>query len=114
MTLLAWTLAFLRPHRGRVIAITVLAVVEVGLVALAPWPLKAVVDNVLGGQPLPAPFAALVQPLVGTNTVALLLLVVFAGLLLLWAAGVAIFFALSFLTCLCLRRWHEGVLRPER
>ena len=82
MTLLAWTLAFLRPHRGRVIAITALAVVEVGLVALAPWPLKAVVDNVLGGQPLPAPLAALVQPLVGTNTVALLLLVVFAGLLL--------------------------------
>ena len=82
MTLLAWTLAFLRPHRSRVIAITALAVIEVGLVALAPWPLKTVVDNVLGRQPLPGPLAGLVQPLVGTNMVALLLLVVIVGLLL--------------------------------
>ena len=82
MTLLAWTLSFLRPHRARVAAITALAVVEVGFGALAPWPLKTVVDNVLGGQPLPAPLAGLVLPLVGTSTVALLLVVVGAGLLL--------------------------------
>ncbi len=82
MSLLAWTLSFLRPHRGRVAVITALAVVEVGFGALAPWPLKTVVDNVLGGQPLPAPLAGLAQATVGTNVVALLFVVVVAGLLL--------------------------------
>ena len=37
----------------------------------------------------------------------------FAALLLLSAAGVAIFFALSFLSHLILRRWHESALQPE-
>lgn len=82
MSLLAWTLSFLRPHRTRVIAITALAVVEVGFGALAPWPLKTVVDNVLGGQPLPWPLAAIAQATVGTSPIALLLAVVVAGLLL--------------------------------
>jgi NitT/TauT family transport system permease protein len=37
----------------------------------------------------------------------------FAALLLLSAAGVAIFFALSLLSHLILRRWHESALRAE-
>jgi NitT/TauT family transport system permease protein len=37
----------------------------------------------------------------------------FAALLLLSVAGVAIFFALSLLSHLLLRRWHESALRPE-
>jgi NitT/TauT family transport system permease protein len=37
----------------------------------------------------------------------------FAALLLLSAAGVAIFFVLSALSYLALRRWHESALRPE-
>jgi len=37
----------------------------------------------------------------------------FAALLLLSAAGVAIFFALSLLSYLVLRRWHESALQPE-
>lgn len=82
MSLLAWTLSFLRPHRARVAVISALAMVEVGFGALAPWPLKTVVDNVLGGQPLPEPLAALAQATVGTNVVALLFVVVLIGLLL--------------------------------
>jgi len=82
VSLLAWTLSFLRPHRARVATITALAVVEVGFGALAPWPLKTVVDNVFGGQPLPGPLAGLVEATVGTNVVALLFAVVLAGLLL--------------------------------
>lgn len=82
MSLLAWTLSFLRPHRARVATITALAVVEVGFGALAPWPLKTVVDNVFGGQPLPGPLAGLAQATVGTNVVALLFAVVLAGLVL--------------------------------
>jgi NitT/TauT family transport system permease protein len=38
----------------------------------------------------------------------------FAALLLLSLAGIAIFFALSLLSHLALRRWHESALRPER
>jgi NitT/TauT family transport system permease protein len=37
----------------------------------------------------------------------------FAALLLLSAAGVAIFFALTALTHLVLRRWHESAMEPE-
>jgi NitT/TauT family transport system permease protein len=37
----------------------------------------------------------------------------FAALLLLSAAGVAIFFVLSALSHLALRRWHESALRPD-
>jgi len=38
----------------------------------------------------------------------------FAALLLLSLAGIAIFFALSLLSHLALRRWHESALRAER
>jgi len=38
----------------------------------------------------------------------------FAALLLLSAAGIAIFFALSWLSHLALRRWHESAVGPER
>ena len=37
----------------------------------------------------------------------------FAALLLLSVVGVAIFFALTFLSHLVLRRWHESALQPE-
>jgi NitT/TauT family transport system permease protein len=37
----------------------------------------------------------------------------FAALLLLSAAGVVIFFALSALSHLALRRWHESALKRE-
>ncbi len=76
----AWTLSFLRPYRFRMVGIAVLCGAEVALGVLAPWPLKAVVDNVLGGHPLPAPFAGIVTALVGSNAAALLILIVVAGL----------------------------------
>ena len=38
----------------------------------------------------------------------------FAALVLLSVAGVAIFFALSALSHLALRRWHESAVRRER
>jgi NitT/TauT family transport system permease protein len=38
----------------------------------------------------------------------------FAALALLSAAGVIIFFALSLFAHLCLRRWHESAIAPER
>jgi NitT/TauT family transport system permease protein len=38
----------------------------------------------------------------------------FAALLLLSAAGIVIFFALSLLSHLLLRRWHESAIGPDR
>ena len=82
MTLAGWTLSFLRPYRARVAFIVALSLLEIGLAALAPWPLKAVVDNVLGGHPLPASVAAPAAALSGGSAVGLLVVIVVAGLLL--------------------------------
>jgi ATP-binding cassette subfamily B protein len=82
MTLAGWTLSFLRRYRARVVVIVALSLLEIGLAALAPWPLKAVVDNVLGGHPLPASIAAPAAALSGGSAVGLLVVIVVAGLLL--------------------------------
>ncbi|HEU5259145.1 MAG TPA: ABC transporter ATP-binding protein [Vicinamibacterales bacterium] len=80
MAVIGWTLSFLRPYRTRVLAISILSMAEIGLTALAPWPLKIVVDNVLGDHPLPERLAGLMAS-TGANRVALLVVVVIAGLL---------------------------------
>jgi ATP-binding cassette, subfamily B, bacterial len=90
MTLAAWTLSFLRPYRARVAAIVALSVLEVGLATLAPWPLKAVVDNALGGHPLPAAIAGPITALAGTSPTAILVVIVVAGLLLQLASEVVL------------------------
>src|SRR5689334_6226078 len=82
MTLAGWTLSLLRPYRARVAAIVALSLIEIGLAALAPWPLKAVVDNVLGGRALPDVVAGPASALSGGSAVGLLAVIVVAGLLL--------------------------------
>ncbi|MBM4183481.1 MAG: ABC transporter ATP-binding protein [Gemmatimonadetes bacterium] len=81
MSVAAWTLAFLRPYRRQAAAVVALSVVEIGLVALAPWPLQVIVDHVLGGRPLPEVLAALTPQAIAGSAVALLIAVVLAGLL---------------------------------
>jgi len=78
--LFSWSLSFLRPYRPRVVAIALLAVAEIVLAALAPWPLKALVDNVLGGQPFPTALAEVVTAITGGNLMVLLIVVVAVGL----------------------------------
>jgi ATP-binding cassette, subfamily B, bacterial len=90
MTLAGWTLSFLRPYRGRVAAIVALSLLEIGLAALAPWPLKAVVDSVLGGHPLPSLVAGPAQTLSGGSATALLVVIVVAGLLLQLASEIVL------------------------
>ena len=82
MTLTRWTLSFLQPYRARVVAIAALSLAELGLVALAPWPLKVVVDNILGDRPLPDTIAGALPAVVHDSAVLLLAVVVVAGLLL--------------------------------
>ena len=79
--MVSWALSFLRPYRSRVAVIASLAIVEIALAALAPWPLKLVVDNVLSGQPLPGPLASLL-PGLPSPPLTLLIVVVVAGLVL--------------------------------
>ena len=76
---LAWTLSFLRPYRLRVAGIVGLAIAEVGLAALAPWPMKAIVDNVFGGHAFPGALDATVRGLAGGRVGVLLVMVALAG-----------------------------------
>jgi ATP-binding cassette, subfamily B, bacterial len=82
VSLIAWTLSYMRPYRARMAVLAVIAVVQIVLGLLGPWPLKLVVDNVLGGQPLPASLSGPIHALAGTSTIGVLLVVVAAGLLL--------------------------------
>ena len=40
----------MRPYRGRMVVLAVIALTQIVLGLLSPWPLKLVVDNVLGGR----------------------------------------------------------------
>lgn len=79
-SLLAWTLSFLRPYRWQVWVYGGLSLAEVALGAAAPWPLKAVIDNVLGGQPLPPWAEQVIGGVTAGSAVRLLVLVTLAGL----------------------------------
>ena len=81
MTLIRWTAAFLRPYRARVAAVLGLSLVEIGLVTLAPWALKLIVDSVLGEQPLPGPLVTLFPFFSELGPIALLALFAGGGLL---------------------------------
>ena len=81
VNLAAWILGYLRPYRGRALAVLVLVLAETGLTALAPWPLKVLVDNVLGDTPLPPAVAARLPAAALDNAVLLLVAVVVAGVL---------------------------------
>jgi ATP-binding cassette subfamily B protein/subfamily B ATP-binding cassette protein MsbA len=59
-----------------------IAVVSIGLGLLAPWPLKLVIDNVLGGRPLPGALDRLGAAVAGNSSAGLLVMVVVGGLLL--------------------------------
>jgi ATP-binding cassette, subfamily B, bacterial len=85
---LLWILRYLRPYRGRVAGLASLSVCEVTLRVLSPWPMKAVVDHVVGTAPLPSWLAWTLTPLttmfglVPGPRERLLVSVVVAGLLL--------------------------------
>jgi ATP-binding cassette, subfamily B, bacterial len=67
-----WIWQYLRPYRGRIAGLAALSCAEVTLRVLSPWPLKAVIDHVVGAAPLGAttrailsPITALLEPLGG-------------------------------------------------
>jgi ATP-binding cassette subfamily B protein len=77
--LLPWTLSFMRPYRGRVVGVALLMLLQVGLGALEPWPLKIVIDYVLGQHDLPQPLRSWAFAIVGASAMGLLILFVGAG-----------------------------------
>ena len=89
-SLVSWTLSFLRPYKGRSSAIVALTLLEIGLAALAPWPLKLVVDTVLGDTPLPASMASRLPASVVASAAALLVLIVLTVLVLIYPIASAL------------------------
>src|SRR5215204_91777 len=82
-----WIWQYLRPYRGRITGLAVLSCAEVSLRVLSPWPLKAVIDHVVGAAPLGAttrailsPITALLEPL-GGDKERLLVAIVIWGLI---------------------------------
>ena len=72
---------YLRPY-WRLAAFSILLTVLAALTGLvAPWPLKLVIDNVIGNLPLPPALAALTSSWLAGGKVPLLIAVVGAGLL---------------------------------
>jgi ATP-binding cassette subfamily B protein len=78
LSYLARVLPYLRPYWRLAVYSTVLTIAAATFGLLAPWPLKILVDNVIGQAPLPAA-ADILGPLV-SHRFALLALTVFAGL----------------------------------
>jgi ATP-binding cassette subfamily B protein/subfamily B ATP-binding cassette protein MsbA len=82
--LASWIFSYLYPYRRRVGLLAILLLVEIGLGALQPWPLKIVIDNVLNNQahPFPEPLRTWMNAIAGGRLLAMLVVVVAAGVLL--------------------------------
>jgi ABC-type multidrug transport system fused ATPase/permease subunit len=76
-------LRYARHQTGLLVLIFALTLIAAGLVVLQPWPMKLLIDNVLGTAPVPPPMNHFLAAF-GFNptTSAMLVLVVFGGLLL--------------------------------
>jgi ABC-type multidrug transport system fused ATPase/permease subunit len=72
--------AYAWPHRNRIGAHLGLSVLIALLELLTPWPMKIVVDSVLGSHPLPPALASLLPASVSLSKVPLLVVAVAAGL----------------------------------
>ena len=79
MTYFWRVLHYLRPYWRRALASVIITIASAAASLLTPWPLKLLVDNVLGNQPIPSILAGLPSYAGGDRTV-LLALVIFGGL----------------------------------
>jgi ATP-binding cassette subfamily B protein len=62
-SILGWILRYLRPYRGHVGLLATLSVLEVTLRVLTPWPVKAIIDHVIGSVPAPGWVVTLMKPI---------------------------------------------------
>src|SRR5229473_1179040 len=77
-TYLLRLLPYVRPYRPLAIASVILMVAASLLGLLSPWPLKILIDNVIGQAPLPVPLAQVVGDVADHRFVVLWLTVVSA------------------------------------
>ena len=80
--LVAWTLSFLRPYRSRVLLLSLLSFLEIGLGVLQPWPYAIVIDHVLLHHPFRPSLQPWVDRLTGGNPITFLVMIVVAGVVL--------------------------------
>ena len=59
---LRWVVQYLGPYRRGVAGLAALSVAEVTLRIVSPWPLKAVVDHIIGSAPVPSWMARVLWP----------------------------------------------------
>jgi ABC-type multidrug transport system fused ATPase/permease subunit len=64
----AWLARYGLRHRAGLAAVAATTLLEVGVSVARPWPLQVVVDHVLGGRPVRAPLARVLQALPGAST----------------------------------------------
>ena len=57
-----------RPYRGTLIAILAAMIIETAMSVAGPWPLKIILDNVVGTHKLPQWLDQLLHPLLGSGT----------------------------------------------
>src|SRR2546421_6390443 len=77
-----WLLSYGSPYRSSLLIFVGLMVLEILVGLLVPWPMKVLVDNVLGEATLPAWLVGLINSFsLGGGKVALLIAVCVAGLL---------------------------------
>src|SRR5687767_13853084 len=74
------SLRYLRPYVRLAVASSVVLVAAALIGLLAPWPLKVVIDHVLGREPMPAWLTRLIGPLGGSPT-SLIVVAVLIGFL---------------------------------
>jgi ATP-binding cassette subfamily B protein len=97
-------LRYARVHRASLLLIFGLTIAAAGFVALQPWPLKLLIDQVLGGNPLPPVLENTFAALTLEPSPTLLLMVVVLGGLGLFALGAAVDTALAWIWTIVGRR----------
>jgi ATP-binding cassette subfamily B protein/subfamily B ATP-binding cassette protein MsbA len=75
-------LAYLRPYKRQAALLSVLLATQIALGAAQPWPLKLIIDNVLGDQSFREPWRGWLQTVSNGNVVVVLVLIVVGGVLL--------------------------------
>ena len=106
MRLLIRVLPYLRPYTGLAVLSVGVTLAAVGVGLLLPWPLKIVIDNVLGSQPIPPLLASWLS---GLDRATMLGLAVAAGLALALVSN-----ALSVAMAYLKTRLEQGIILDFR
>ena len=57
----------IRPYRGTLLIVLLAMLVETAMSLAGPWPLKIIIDNVIGSHPLPHKLDQMIRPMLVHN-----------------------------------------------